>query len=275
MTREEFERYFPQQVTDIIRRAQAFDILPNRNRGLAGDTRSLVITSHRAVGLPYGPAGGECPPLIFVDGTFVGNARDADIDALLAVGTIEAIEFYEGGVEVPGEFMRNGSSCGVVAAWSRMEGGEGPSAIHRVQVGSQIGGRVAGDGLEAGRAGVQASVGVIGRFEVHTALNLYLVGLHGPATPLTGWQVTLALRVRPLGAASPWYLGAGGMSTSLREPSANPFSTVSTDDHQVLLTGINLPVFFLRPMLEVDWLDPLTPSRGQVQVFTGLTVRLQ
>ncbi len=118
-------------------------------------------------------------------------------------------------------------------------------------------------------------MGVIGRFEVHTALNLYLVGLHGPAEPLTGWQITLALRVRPLGSDSPWYLGAGGISTSLRTQSATPFSTVTTDDHQVLLTGINLSVFWLRPMLEVDWLDPLTRSKGQVQVFTGLTVRLQ
>lgn len=275
VTREEFERYFPQQVTDIMRRAQAFDILPNAGRGLGSDTRTVIITSHRAVGVPYGPVGGECPPLIFLDGTLVGNARDADIDALLAVGIIEAMEFYEGGVEVPGEFAVNGSNCGVVAAWSRMQGGEGPSAAHRVEVGSQVGGRVVGSGLEAGRAGLQASVGIIGRLEVHTALNLYLTGLRGSAAPLTGWQVTLALRVRPLGGATPWYLGVGGVSTSLREQTSNPYTTVMTDDHQVLLTGINLPVFFLRPLLEVNWLDPLTPSRSQLQVFTGFTVRLQ
>jgi hypothetical protein len=99
--------------------------------------------------------------------------------------------------------------------------------------------------------------------------------LLGPPTPLTGWQITLALRLRPLGKTSPWYLGAGGMSTNLRQRSSSPFSAVVADDHQVLLTGVNLPVFFLRPLLELDWVDPFSPSKSQVQVFTGFTVRLQ
>ena len=81
--------------------------------------------------------------------------------------------------------------------------------------------------------------------------------------------------MRPLGRATPWYVGAGGISTSLRQQSSSPYTNVETDDHQVLLTGINLPVFFLRPLLELDWLNPFTPSTSQLQVFTGLTVRLQ
>jgi hypothetical protein len=65
------------------------------------------------------------------------------------------------------------------------------------------------------------------------------------------------------------------MSTNLKPQSSSSFTPVVADDHQVLLTGVTVPVFFLRPMLELDWVDPFSPSKDQVQVFTGFTVRLQ
>jgi hypothetical protein len=278
VTREEFERYYPQQVTDIMRRERAFDILPNTRRGVGSDTRSVIITSHRAIGFPYGPVGGECPPLIFLDGTLVGNARDADIDALLAVGTIEAMEFYEGGVQVPGEFAVNGSNCGVIVVWSRRDaGGAIAQGDHWIDVGTQIGGQWANGGVEYGRVGAQVSLRLVGPVELHSAFNLLVRSWNGGGAARSGHQVTLALRARPLGAQSPAYLGAGVTNQDFTEQPVFGTSQVARGLSQqdlVLLAGVTVPVSRFRPLVEVQMLNPAHPARAQLHLFTGLTFRL-
>ncbi len=63
-------------------------------------------------------------------------------DEILAVGTIDAMEFYEGGVEVPTEFASQGSNCGVIVVWSRMESRDVAQGDHRIDLGAQVGAQV-------------------------------------------------------------------------------------------------------------------------------------
>ena len=60
----------------------------------------------------------ECPPIIFLDGNYLGNTRDVDVD-VLSIEAIEAMETYVLSASVPPEFNRSGALCGVIALWTR------------------------------------------------------------------------------------------------------------------------------------------------------------
>lgn len=273
ITREEFERWHPQLTTDIVRRAQVFDLRPNPFYGANGDFREYLIQSRRGMRETFG----ECPPLIYLDDTRLGNARDVNVDDLPAVGAIEALEFYEGGTQVPIQYQSNGSNCGVIAVWSRLEGGEPPAVAHRVEVGAQLGGHLAGGGVQQGRVGAQVSIGLASVFEFYSAFNLFVRDWAGSAAPTSGWQALVSLRVRPWGVNSPWYLGAGFTTIDVEEGQAGDplFRTGSTQDHAVVLAGARIPLRWARPIIELQLLDPVHPDRTQVHVFTGLAVRLR
>lgn len=278
VTREQFERYNPVMVTDVLRREQAFDISVNPNRRVGGDTRTLLINSRRAGGGAFGPVNGDCPPLIFMDGTYLGNARDVDPDDVLFINSIEAFEFYESGVEVPLELARNGSNCGVIAVWSRTDaGGAIAQGYHWIDVGSQIGAQWANGGMQYGRAGAQVSVRLTGPVEFHAAFNLLIRAWNGPDARRSGHQITVALRARPFGAGFPGYLGAGVTTQDLTEQALFGISQVERELSQqdvLLLAGVTLPLARIRPMAEVQVLDPAHPGQAQLHLFTGLTVRL-
>lgn len=272
ITRQEFERWHPQVATDIVRRAQVFDIVPNRI-GANGDFRDYKIQSRRGMREPFG----ECPPLVYLDDARLGNARDVVVDDVLAVGAIEALEFYEGGTQVPVEYQSNGSSCGVIAVWSRLEGGEPQLVAHRIEVGAQLGGHVAEGGLQEGRVGAQASIGLAGVFEFYPAFNLFVQDWSGSAAPRSGWQALVSIRVRPLGVESPWYVGAGFTTVDVADASMGDplFRTDATQEYSVLLTGIRIPLKWARPIIEIQLMDPTHPDRAQLHLFTGLAVRLR
>lgn len=61
-----------------------------------------------------------CPsPVVYLDGILVVNTGAAiDFDALVTPDQIEGVELY-GGVSIPIEFNRSGSTCGVIVIWSR------------------------------------------------------------------------------------------------------------------------------------------------------------
>lgn len=275
VTREEFEHYGPQYLTDIMRHEGAFSITPKFRRGAGGDYRRYVISSGRALGGGFGPVNGECPPLVYMDGVLMGNTRDVDVDDIISVDDVAALEFYEG-VEVPLEFQSNGSGCGVLVAWSRREvGGAGAGAAHRVELGTQVGGRIASGGFETGRVGVQGLVGLFGPVAVHAAYSRLVPGLHGRATPQTGWQAIVDLRARPLGGETPWYVGAGLSTLNVRDQGAGPYVARVSQDEPVVLTGLSLAVSLLRPMLELQLVSPFTGATRQLTVYTGATIRLQ
>ena len=61
-----------------------------------------------------------CPsPVVYLDGILIVATGEAvDFDALVTPDQVEGIELYSG-VSIPIEFNRSGSTCGVIAIWSR------------------------------------------------------------------------------------------------------------------------------------------------------------
>lgn len=85
------------------------------------DTRRWIVTMQRGGPRTFGHARGgrECPPVLFHDGIYLGNALDVDIDAIVPLSDIEAIEAYGTAAGLPAEFNRPGSACGVIVFWTR------------------------------------------------------------------------------------------------------------------------------------------------------------
>ncbi|HLB36408.1 MAG TPA: carboxypeptidase regulatory-like domain-containing protein [Gemmatimonadales bacterium] len=113
VTREEFEAYFPSEIADILRRLPAAGVRPNPNYGRSwrrggADPRRWIVGS-----------GDGCPALLFLDGVFIGDASKVDLESVLAVNQVEAVEAYNGPSQMPVEFNRTGSRCGVVVFWTR------------------------------------------------------------------------------------------------------------------------------------------------------------
>jgi hypothetical protein len=127
LTREEFEEMGnPQKPTDVIRRMSGFRVQPNpgymKGSWPNQDTRRWLITTARQIGGPrtLGGArgGGECAPLFFLDGLYLGNANDVDIDAFLPLSNVQAVEAYSSAASLPLIFNRPGATCGVIVFWT-------------------------------------------------------------------------------------------------------------------------------------------------------------
>ena len=120
ITREEFEEFAPMAVTDVLRRMPDVRIKPNPNYG-AGDSRRNLIESPRFAGRIVG--GNECGMLYFLDGVPMGSTEDPafDLDRLIIVEHIEAIEVYAGPSQTPPELSHPGAACGVIAFWTRIQ----------------------------------------------------------------------------------------------------------------------------------------------------------
>jgi len=113
--REEFERYSPMLTTDILRRMPGVIVYPNPSYGQR-DTRRMIVRSTRHMSRL---GGASCPMLYFKDGLYVGTSMD-DLDLMISVNQIYAIEVYSGPSQTPPEFNRAGSNCGVIAFWTRL-----------------------------------------------------------------------------------------------------------------------------------------------------------
>ena len=117
LTREELERSGanPQRPSDVIRKIPGFSVRGNANYGgshprLGIDTRRYVIGTRRR---------GECSPIVFLDGSYMGSTDNIDLDNLFSLAEFAAIEAYSGAAVVPAELNRTGSACGVFAIWTR------------------------------------------------------------------------------------------------------------------------------------------------------------
>jgi hypothetical protein len=130
VTREEFEAWTPRQVTDVLRHVPGVMVRSNPNYGGKRAVRRSALgyaledqdgrdLRRTLVYTPRAPNAEQCPPLYFIDGTFAGNAADADIDARLSAASLDAVEFYAGTASVPSQFNRTGAACGVFAFWTR------------------------------------------------------------------------------------------------------------------------------------------------------------
>lgn len=133
----EFERWNPSATTDVLRRMHGIHVLPNRNYGVNGDFRRFIIQSSRDMGGrttrvierdqrtgaqnlsgATNIAVNECPVLLFMDGAFIGDTQIVDVDTILNVTTLSAVEVYNAS-QVPARFSLPGATCGVVVFWTR------------------------------------------------------------------------------------------------------------------------------------------------------------
>jgi hypothetical protein len=267
MIRDEWERFYPTRITDVMRRMQGFSVTPNPQFSVGGDFREYLILNYR-----LGELARMCPPLVFLDGTFASNAATFDFDGLLAVDHLEGIEMYNGPGSMPPEFNRQGANCGVISVWTAASTGRsGPALSNHLDFGAQVGARVTGGGAEEGRVGVQAVIALGRIIELYPMANV-LFGGPGDSRTLIGWQVFGAVRVRPFGARTPWYLGTGLTAIEINDPLG--FQESVERQYHVLLTGMTLAVGNLRPFLEVQVLGPLTRNGSEVHLFTGLGFRV-
>jgi hypothetical protein len=112
ITREEFESARHRQTTDLLRRMRGIRIRANVRFQEVGPPLQISMTrSFRR--------SEDCPPLFFLDGQLLGNAFNTDVNTVVPVEIIEAIEVYSATAGLPQEFNRRGSSCGVIAFWTR------------------------------------------------------------------------------------------------------------------------------------------------------------
>ncbi len=109
LTRAEFSRRGnPLVVSDILFGMRGIRIR-NRNRVALGTGRE--ITSSRGAAT----FAGACNPSLFLDNMYLGSTADTDIDIILNVEHIEAVEVYTGNT-VPPRFNRG---CGAIIIWTR------------------------------------------------------------------------------------------------------------------------------------------------------------
>lgn len=271
VTREEFERWNPGETSQIVRRVSGFTLVPNPDYGRRGDTRRYLVMSRRLGDF----LGQFCPPLIFVDGGYMGTASDFDLDAQIPPENIEAMEFYSGAANIPIEFNRRGSDCGVIGIWTRATSETATSLWRYIELAPQVGLRHSRAAFRDARVGGRISLS-LGPVELQGATNVILP-LLGAATgeARSGWQVTAAVRVRPFHRRLPWYLGAGATSLDLN-PATNRDPLFSEPRHEqafLLLTGVS-PALNRRlsPYFELQVLSPFSSER-ELNFYAGVGVR--
>lgn len=119
ITREEFEKQGnPQRPTDVLRRMAGIRIVPNSRYGAQSRIRYWVQMSRMLGPRTFELQEGGCFPLYFLDRHYIGKSNEVDIDAILPLVDVEAVEAYSG-LSVPREFARRGFQCGVIAFWTR------------------------------------------------------------------------------------------------------------------------------------------------------------
>jgi len=105
--RAQWERRGRLEVSDIVRRMRGVRVVRT------GDGRTLIVPSR-----PLSSLGGCGSVQLYIDGnlTTFDPASD-DIDKLVNLSEVEAVEVYAGPSEVPSQYNQTGSACGVVLIW--------------------------------------------------------------------------------------------------------------------------------------------------------------
>lgn len=202
---------------------------------------------------------------VFLDGMQMPPNYDPDI---LFLDNFAAIEVHRSPT-VPPEFDRPFGVCGATALWSQLDL---QGRTTHLDVGAHAGTAMAGTEGGRGRAGVRATLGLGGLIELHAAASA-IVSTLDPASvaPRSGWEVIGALRFRPLGYTSGWYVGLGGRAGGLSETA----SLRSTEEQNlVALTGLELLVGTMRPFIELEMLSPQSPGSAILTAFVGASARI-
>ncbi len=243
-TREDWAKWAVIGVEDVVRHLNPFVRTSNSGRGV-----QLY---------------GNCPTAVFLDNLPVPPEFDL---STLFLESLAAVEVYRAPY-VPVEFDRPFGVCAAIAIWSRIDM---PGTERRMAVGLRAGGRVAGGGGWQGVLGAHAIIGFEGPFELYPAvswLGNYL-GLGSGAR--TGWEVLFAVRVRPMGPATSWYLGLGGRVAQTKATATQP---AADQQNLVFLSGWEWKLGGARPFVELQVLDPQHPGSAVVNALVGVSARI-
>jgi hypothetical protein len=243
-TRADWEKWAAIGVEDVIRHINPFVSLPNAGRGV-----QLY---------------GRCTPAVFLDN--LPLAPDYDLTNLFLEG-IAAVEVYRAPY-VPPEFERPFGVCAAIAIWSRVDM---PGTERRIALGLRVGGALAGAGGWQGRVGVHALIGFEGPFELYPAVNVLGSFPGAGSTAGSGWEIVFAVRVRPLGPTTGWYLGLGGRMTAIKATDTQP---AADQQGPVLLSGWEFKLGGARPFVELELLDPQHPGAAVVNAMVGVSARI-
>ena len=123
LTRKEIEEKNPYRLTDAMRLMRSVQIVKmprDKDRPFGPRSRNYTI---RIRGMRYarGIAGGECVPVLYLDGAKLGPVDDAEyggLDVFVFPSDVEGIEVYRPS-EAPGEFAGSEAGCGVIVIWTR------------------------------------------------------------------------------------------------------------------------------------------------------------
>lgn len=237
-TREDWNRWAVLNISDVVRHLNPF--LRAGGRGCAGWP-------------------------VYLDGMQMPPNYDPDI---LFLDNFEAIEVHRSPY-VPPEFDRPFGVCGATVLWSRLD--LAGRSTH-LDVGAHAGTAVAGAEGGRGRVGVQAALALGGLIELYAAFSSIVSILDpGSVLPRSGWELIGALRARPLGPETGWYVGVGGRAGGLSETGS---SASAEEQNLVVLTGLELLVGRLRPFVEFQVLGPLSPGSAMLTGFVGLSARV-
>jgi hypothetical protein len=114
ITRADIDQRNPSSLSEMLRTVSGVSV---RSSAIAGE--QPVVRMGRS---PRPAVKGVCEVQLFVDGQpyHRGNVDDFPPE------TVEGIEIYRGGAEIPAEFRRDNAGCGLIAIWTR-----DPSAMRR------------------------------------------------------------------------------------------------------------------------------------------------
>ena len=240
--------------------------LTNPGAGIIGPTPVSIVFSRTG----FARAGQPCTPLIFVNDLLINTT---DFDFLLPANQIAGMEVYTSPASIPVEYNKRGSSCGVIVVWTDAPEGD-PGKLAELELGGHLSARVSHGAYESERTGVQLSIPLFGALEFHPQFSLIFGGADGFNN--AGWQAVGTFKVRPLGRASPWYVGAGASFTRIRaafgdlDNLGRPIENIAAD---VLLAGAAIPLGPIRPFVEYQVLDLLTGGRTEGYLVAGFSVR--
>lgn len=110
-TRAQWEHRGHLEISDVVRRMRGIRV------ARTGDGRTLLLPSR-----PLASLGGCASAQVYVDGVQLAfDPRHDDINNMVSLPEVEAVEVYAGGAEVPAQYNMTGSSCAVVLIWRRAQ----------------------------------------------------------------------------------------------------------------------------------------------------------
>ena len=280
-TKLDIERIGAQKVTDVIRRVPGANIITDDNRtvapgaGGAGNTFDAVVIQFGRQGMFRSTISCQSGPLVFINDVQVAIPN---INAFMPPERIAGMEVYASDVQIPVEYAKVGSECGVIVLWTDEPFGGATIAGRSTQVGFYVGVRVHDGKMKGQRAGTELGLPLLSWLAFHPGFNIVL-GSSGETFDQR-WQVLANFKVRPFGTSTPWYVGTGvsfvkeTQSRALQDPNDVGRPPVEVRLANTLLTGLSWPLGSIRPYAELQILNRFG-SDWSSYVFGGFAIVLR